>query len=289
MQKAKHSKFRNTGLLFELLARQITADLLGGKDESSAQTLLIKYFSEGKELGKEWQLYNFLINETTKDDVEAERYLNIALKTRAKLDNNRLKREKFDLIKEIKESYPLDDLLKSNIKNYKVLASIYKLFEDHTNAESKFDIREILQSRNCICENLSGKRVGKVEESDDVIKYYRQQSEEIRLLSYKILMESMNTKYKDLDDNQKRILREYINNVANTNSLHTFVINEIVNIKQQLVELKEKITEEVIRIKLNETIHQLEESKPTSSVKDNQIMVLLLSYELIKEIKSQLT
>ena len=122
--KAKHSKFRNTGILFELLTRQITADILAGKDESIAKTLLFKYFKENKELGKEWQLYSFLLNEKAKDEVQAEKYINVVLKQREKIDDKKLVQEKYNLIKEIKETYPIEDLLKSNLKNYKTFASI---------------------------------------------------------------------------------------------------------------------------------------------------------------------
>ena len=132
MHKAKHSKFRNTGILFELLTRQVTSDILSGKDETFAKNILFKYFSENKELGKELQLYNFLVNEVAKDEIQAEKYVEIVLKQRDKLNQKTLASEKYNLIKEIKDVYPINDLFKSSIKNYKVLASIYKIFENHT-------------------------------------------------------------------------------------------------------------------------------------------------------------
>ncbi len=194
--KAKHSKFRNTGILFELLTRQITADILAGKDESIAKTLLFKYFKENKELGREWQLYSFLLNEKAKDEVQAEKYINVVLKQREKIDDKKLVQEKYNLIKEIKETYPIEDLLKSNLKNYKTFASIYKVFEDHVNDNVKFDMNEIIQSRTVITENLCGKKKQINESEDNLINIYKQQSEEVRLLSYKLLIESLNEKYK---------------------------------------------------------------------------------------------
>ena len=94
MHKAKHSKFRNTGILFELLTRQVTSDILSGKDESFAKNILFKYFSESKELGKELQLYNFLVNEVAKDETQAEKYIEIVLKQRDKLKERGQKTEK---------------------------------------------------------------------------------------------------------------------------------------------------------------------------------------------------
>jgi hypothetical protein len=288
MHKAKHSKFRNTGILFELLTRQVTSDILSGKDESFAKNILFKYFSESKELGKELQLYNFLVNEVAKDETQAEKYIEIVLKQRDKLNQKSLTSEKYNLIKEIKDVYPINDLFKSSIKNYKVLASIYKIFENHGDKNSKFDVKEIVTSRTCIVENLCGiKKVNK-ETEDEMINVYKQQNEEVRLLSYKILVESLNEKYKDLDLNQKNLLKEYINSISNTNSLKTLIDSEVTNVKKQLAELTNKISDDVIKIKINETVKQLDNVKKFNLVKDNQVMVLLLSYELIKEIKNQI-
>lgn len=288
MHKAKHSKFRNTGILFELLTRQVTSDILSGKDESFAKNILFKYFAENKELGKELQLYNFLVNEVAKDETQAEKYIEIVLKQRDKLNQKSLASEKYNLIKEIKDIYPINDLFKSSIKNYKVLASIYKIFENHINKSSKFDVKEIVSSRTCIVENLCGiKKVNK-ETEDDLINVYKQQNEEVRLLSYKLLVESLNEKYKDLDSNQKNLLKEYINSISNTNSLKKLIDNEVTNVKKQLSELTSKVSDDVVKIKINETVKQLDNVKKFNLVKDNQVMVLLLSYELIKEIKNQL-
>ena len=288
MHKAKHSKFRNTGILFELLTRQVTSDILSGKDESFAKSILFKYFSENKELGKELQLYNFLVNEVAKDETQAEKYIDIVLKQRDKLNQKSLTSEKYNLIKEIKDVYPINDLFKSSIKNYKVLASIYKIFENHSDKKSKFDVKEIVSSRTCIIENLCGTKKVNKETEDELISVYKQQNEEVRLLSYKILVESLNEKYKDLDSNQKNLLKEYINSISNTNSLKKLIDSEVTNVKKQLAELSSKISDDVIKIKINETVKQLDNVKKFNLVKDNQVMVLLLSYELIKEIKNQL-
>ncbi len=288
MHKAKHSKFRNTGILFELLTRQVTSDILSGKDESFAKNILFKYFSESKELGKELQLYNFLVNEVAKDETQAEKYIEIVLKQRDKLNQKSLTSEKYNLIKEIKDVYPINDLFKSSIKNYKVLASIYKIFENHGDKNSKFDVKEIVTSRTCIVENLCGIKKVTKETEDEMINVYKQQNEEVRLLSYKILVESLNEKYKDLDSNQKNLLKEYINSISNTNSLKTLIDSEVTNVKKQLAELTNKISDDVIKIKINETVKQLDNVKKFNLVKDNQVMVLLLSYELIKEIKNQI-
>jgi hypothetical protein len=288
-KKMRHSKFRNTGILFELLTRQVTADIIAGKDGSEARDLLFKYFKENTELGREWRLYNFLLSEKIKDEPHADRFLSVIVEQRKKLSNSKLAKEKYELIREIKELYPIDDFLKANIKNYRTLASIFKLFEDASSKDLKFDVKEVYKAKTCIIENIVD-RPKKIGEDEDILKFYAQQNEDVRLLSYRMLVEGMNKKYKDLDENQKNVLREYINNISNTNSLGEYIVREVDSVKKQLSELSFKIEDnDVIKIKINEVVRQLDKVKPTSNkiVKDNQVMVVLLSYELLKEIKKQ--
>jgi len=285
MQKSKHSKFKNTGILFELLTRQITADIIAGKDESAAKQILFKYFSENTELGKEYQLYNFLLNEKARDTSHAERMISVVLQSRSQLDEKNLTQQKYDLIREIKEIYPIDSFLKANIKNYRILASIYKVFENKTS--SKFDVQEVIQSRESIIESLCNSVSKKSDTEENLLEYYKQQSEDIRLLAYKLLLEGINTKYKDFDDSQKKLIREYILNVSNTNSLANYVCEEIEKIKKIVANSKNKITDnQVVAIKLSEITNVLDKVKPTTVVKDNHIMALLLSYELVKELNN---
>jgi len=281
----RHSKFKNTGILFELLTRQITADIIAGNENSHAKDLLFQHFKENTELGKEWRLYNFILNEKVKDLQHAERFLTVILEQRKKLSNSKLAKEKYQLIKEIKENYPIDEFLKSNIRNYKALASIFKLFEDAASKDVKFDVREVFQAKNYIVEHVSDRKKSPSEE-EDLLKFYEQQTEEVRLLSYRLLVEGLNRKYKSLDDDQKDVLREYINNISNTNSLGSFIGEKISDVKAQLTELNTRVKDsEVVKIKINEVIHQLDKIKPTKLVKDSQVMVVLLGYELLKEIR----
>ena len=200
----RHSKFRNTGILFELLTKQVTADIIQGKDTSAAKDLLHKYFRETTELGREWQLYSTLLNEKIKDEPHAERYVTVILEARKKLNGRKLSLLKYDLIKEIKDAYPIEEMLKAPVRNYRVLASIYKVFEDAVSSECKFDVKEVYQSKNCIVEHIVDKP--KVQHSEDeLINYYQTQTEDIRLLTYKLLCEKFNEKYaSSLDDTQMK-------------------------------------------------------------------------------------
>ena len=288
MKKLKHSKYKNTGLLFEILVRKLTSETLSS-DKTITVDIIKKYFGKNTELSKELQLYNALLKEHQfKSEAQALDYIRSIKNTHSKLNQSILKRQKYNLVKEISDNFVFDNVSKIHIKNYKVLASIYKIFENHGDKNSKFDVKEIVSSRTSIVENLCGTRKVVKETEDEMINVYKQQNEEVRLLSYKILIESLNEKYKDLDSSQKNLLKEYINSISNTNSLKKLIDSEVTNVKKQLSELTSKISDDVIKIKINETVKQLDNVNKFNLVKDNQVMVLLFSYELIKEIKNQL-
>jgi hypothetical protein len=290
-KRMRHSKFKNTGILFELLTRQVTADILAGKQESSAKDLLFKYFKENTELSKEWQLYSSILNQKHSDIIGAERFLSVILESRKRLSNKQLNNEKYLLIKEIKDNYPLEELFKAPIRNYRMLASIFKVFEDGVSNEVKFNLNEVFQAKTCIVEHIADRPKSVLKESEDeqLIDCYKRQSSETRLLAYELLLEKLNSKYNTLlDDNQKSVLREYICNIANTNSLGNFVRGKVTEVKTSLNEVVTGINDNVARIKVSEVVNQLDKVNPDKIVKDNQIMVLLLSYELLKECRKQL-
>lgn len=286
-KRMRHSKFRNTGILFELLTKQVTADIIAGKEMSIAKDILYKYFKENTELGREWQLYSTLLNEKIKDDPHAERFFGVVMDARKKLSSKQLTQLKFDLIKEIKSSYPIEEMLKAPVRNYRVLASIYKVFEDVSSSDCKFDVNEVYQAKNCIVEHIVDKPKSQHSE-DELISYYQTQTEDIRLLTYKLLCEKLNEKYDSvLDEEQKSVLREYICNVANTNNFDVFVKQRVSEIKSSLNEVVGKIKDSsVMQIKIREVVNQLDKINPSKVVKENHIMVLLLGYELVKEIKN---
>ena len=102
----KHSKFKNTGILFELLVRQITTDTLSNKN-SEALGILKKYFSK-TELGREYKLYESLIKRTNLTEGKANLVIDTVLESAKQLNRSALKRQKYNLIKEIKNHYDLE-------------------------------------------------------------------------------------------------------------------------------------------------------------------------------------
>jgi len=284
VKKLKHSKFKNTGILFELLVRQITADILNDNKKSYANELMRNYFSEESVLGQEQRLYQLLMEETFSDESAAEKFLDVVMQSHSKLNSSELSKARYNLVKEMKDSYPMDDFLRSKIRNYKTYASIYKLFESKT-PNVFCDPKELFESKNTIVRNILNQKTSSVK-NEEVVEMYEKQNEDLRLISYKLLVNNFNKKYSSLDESQQTLLKNYINNISNTNSLREYIDKEIPKVKKELISLKNKVIDDkVVSIKLDEVVTQLDKIHEGRVVKDSQVTTLLMSYELIKELK----
>jgi hypothetical protein len=288
MKKIKHSKFKNTGVLFELLVRQITLEVLNGDKKETAKTIVREFFAPNTELNKELRLYDILLKEKYSSETKADRLVETVCDAHAKLNQSALSKEKFNLIKEVSAKFDIEQFLSSPITNYKVLASIYKVFE--SKRESNYDIKDIFNSKITLIENITSKPSQKLQPTEDkkLIETYKQQDKDLRLLTYKILVETFNKKYTNLDDSQKNLLKEYINNITNTTKFKDYVLVELPKIVAELKAIKTKVQDKVTTIKLSETISVLEKMKMGKTVSDSQVSSIMLSYELIKELKSKL-
>lgn len=288
MKKIKHSKFKNTGFIFELLVRQITSEIMSS-NKSVAEKILKEHFNSKKELSKELKLYQYLINEKYNSESKAEQFINTILEARKKIDEKKLTKEKYNLIKEIKETYNLDEFIKSPISNYKTLASIYKIFETVT-VDEQFDPTDIVSSRFTIAENIINSSIENknVKVKDAVLEEYRKQDEDLRAVSYKLLVESFNNKYKNLTNEQKGLLREYINNINNTGKLNEYVSNEVAKLVEGLKEAGSKINDKVTQIKLAETIANIKKIKSVKKIREQHLSALMMTYELLNELKESI-
>lgn len=289
MKNIKHSKFKNTGFIFELLVRQITSEIMSGKQNSKAEKILKEYFSGKKELSKELKLYQYLINEKYNSENKAEKFVETVCEARKRLDEQKLMKEKYNLIKEIKEAYDIDEFTKSSISNYKNLASIYKIFEATITKES-FEPKDIVNSKFTIVENMINSSIENKDKklNDRVFEEYKKQDEEVRMLSYKMLVENFNKKYNNLSSGQKNLLKEYINNINNTGKLKEYVNEEVNTLSEGLKEVGSKISDKVTKIKLAETISNIKKIKSVKKLRESHLSALMMSYELLKELKDSL-
>ena len=286
MKKIKHSKFKNTGFIFELLVRQITSEIMSA-DKSVAEKILKEYFNSKKELSKELKLYQYLINEKYNSETKADQFISTILEARKRLDEKKLTKEKYNLIKQIKETYNIDEFVKSPISNYKALASIYKIFEVTISTE-QYDPTDIVSAKFTIAENIINTSIQNKDQKikDAVLEEYKKQDEDLRAVSYKLLVESFNNKYKNLSSQQKGLLREYINNINNTGKLNEYVSQEVSKLIESLKEVGSKISDKVTKIKLAETIANIKKIKSVKKIKEQHLSAMMMTYELLNELKN---
>ena len=281
-QRVKHSKIKNTGILFELISRQITVDVMNGDDKSKSVEMLKKFFNEKTELGKENQLYQVLLKENYNSSHKAEKLVDAVVKARQKLQNKKLRTEKYNLIKEVKKNYVVEDFFRARIPNYKVYASIYKKFIVETTPI--VNPSEEVESTFSIIEHITRNKTKPKNTESQVISEFKGEDKDLRLLSYQLMVDNFNGKYKKLNSMQRNLLKEYINNISNTNSLREFINGEVNKVKQILTKILPKVDDDITKIKLSEAIKQVDTIKKGKIVKDKQVVSLMRYYELIKEL-----
>jgi hypothetical protein len=279
----KHSKYKNTGILFELLVRQITADTLSGND-SPATSILKKYFTK-TELGREYKIYESFFKNTNVSDVRADIVISTLIESSKQLNRSSLKRQKYNLIKEIKEHYNLEDFFKMKLPNYKAQAALFTLLEVY-NSENLSNPNQIIENKTALLEYLTSKNVNKREVKETILEEFRNQDKDIRVLTYRVLLEKFNDKYDNLNDNQKNVLKEFINGVDSTSKLKEFYNTKINEIKTHLNKLNKSVTDKAIQIKINEVISILPNLGKMDKVNDDHLINLLQYYQLVEELES---
>jgi hypothetical protein len=277
----KHSKYKNTGILFELLVRQITADTLSGID-SKATKILKKYFVK-TELGREYKLYETLSKYKNLTEGKAEVVINSIIESSKNLNRGALKRQKYNLIKEISSHYNLDEFFKTKLPNYKSQAALYTLLEVY-NSENLSNPNQIIDNKIIILETLTTKPVSKQKVEDDLMTEFQSYDKDIRILTYKVMLEKFNGKYESLNENQKSVLKEFINSMDSTPKLKEFYNIKITEIKTELNKLNKKVSDKAIQIKLTEVNNMLTPLGKLSKIDNDDLVNLLQYYALLEEL-----
>ena len=276
--KVKHSKYKNTGILFELLTRQLTSDTIKGGNSKSL-SFLKKHFNSKTELLKEYKIYHTLATKKYNKDNQATMLIEELVKAHGRLNKSQLRREKYNLIKEIKETYNVNDFFKSKISNYKIMASIYNILEN-----KKASPISIVNSKATILEHIVEKK--QKSRKNTVLENFSKQDKDTKLLTYKVLLEKFNNKYKGLEDNQQTLLKEYVNSVTNSPALKSYINQEIKTVKRDITKYSKKVEDKAVAIKLNETKTMIKPLCKKSSVSDDNVINLLNYYELVNELKT---
>lgn len=280
MSVIKHSKYRNSGILFELLVRRTTADLLENKD-SRAVKILKKYFTN-TELGREYALYNSLMNSKKLSESKADVLIATVVEQYRKLNKQEIEKSKFNLIKEVKKSYDLDEFFKAKIDNYKIYASIYTILESQDNKKS--DITQVFTNKLIILEHITKEPITDKTAPKAIIEDLMKEDKEIRILAYKILVEKFNDKYQGMSARQKEVLKVYINSISDSTSLAEYLNEELSKLKSEIVELTQKVDDAATKIKLSEVVKFIKPIKENKAVKDETITGILQFIELVEEV-----
>ena len=278
-----HSKYKNTGILFELLIRQITNDTLDSKD-SQATNILKKYFVK-TELGREYKLYETLLKKTSLTETKANIITNTLLDSSKSLNRGVVKRQKYNLIKEIQNHYDLNEFFNHKLPNYKVHAAFYTLLEIF-NSTNQIDPEQIINNKVTILEHLTAAQIKATKIKDEVMSEFEKSDKDVRFIAYKMLLENFNVKYDTLHTNQKTILKEYITSVDNTSRLKEFYTNKINEIKTELSNLNKRTKNKVTKIKINEIISIINPPLKNAKITDNDLVDLLQYYDLINELET---
>jgi len=280
--KIKHSKYKNTGILFELLVRQITADTLKGGD-SPAIDILKEHFIKTS-LGREYKLYESVLKSKVLNEGRANIVISTILESSSKFNRTSLRKQKYNLINEIKKHYDLDVFFGAKIKNYKELASLYTLIEGYNSKEAS-NSQQIIDNKVTLLEHLTKQEVNTEEVKEDVLKEFQTYDKDLRILTYKVLLEKFNSKYDNLSSEQKQVLKEFINSVDSAPGLRDFYNSKIDELKSTLNEEAKNIKDKATQIKITEVAKYLVELNKTAKVTNDNLVDLLQYFELVKEIK----
>jgi hypothetical protein len=280
--KIKHNKFRNSGILFELLVRQVTIDTLKGSD-SPAIDIMKKYFVK-TELGKEYKLYESLMKVKVLNEGRANTIISTILESSTNLNKTLLKRQKYNLIKEIKDNYDLNTFFGIKIKNYKELASLYTLMEGY-NSTTYVNPSQMVDNKITLLEFLVKSEISVKDSKEDILKEFQTYDKDLRILTYKVLLEKFNEKYDSISSEQKNILKEFINSVDSTPKLREFYNSKIINLKDILVKESKNIKDPATQVKIVEVSKLLTEIDKSSKVSDDNLVDLMQYYELVQELQ----
>jgi len=281
--RIKHSKYKNTGLIFELLVKQIAADTLSRQDSPAVQVLK-KFYTGKSSLVREFRLYEYILKNKGVSQMKGETILSTITEVSRKIDRTAIKKQKYELIAEIKNSYDLDEFFSMKVRDYKPLAALYCLMEAQ-NAEL-VDPQFIVDNKTTLLEHLTSSKQDEADVKDALVEEYSKYDKDLRLLTYKILLEKFNGAYDNFLPEQKTILREFINASESQVKLRTLINEELEKISTAVNELKEKVSDDIAKIKLDEVAKTITPISNKTKVGDNHIINLLQYYELVNELRS---
>jgi hypothetical protein len=171
------------------------------------------------------------------------------------------------------------------INNYSQYAAAFNLIEAHNSLEF-IEPSQVIENKVTLLEHITRTEINKENVTDRVMEEYISMDKGTRILVYKTLLERFNSKYNNMSNAQKSVLKEYINNISNTVKLREFVNNHFAAIRAELNRMNTTVTDKTVQIKLSEVVNLLKPLDKNQNVKDDNIIALLQFHQLISELKS---
>ena len=282
--RIKHSKFRNTGLIFELLVKQIAVDTLNNKD-SAAVKIMRENFTGKSILGKEYKLYEFITKNKGVNQSKAEAIVSTIIEVSRRLSQPALKQAKYKLIADIKEAYNIEEFFGMQVRDYKALAALYCLMEAQNNSDI-VNPQVLVNNKTTILEHLTKERQSEENVKDTLIEEYSKYDKDLRLLTMKMLLERFNETYKDLLPEQKRVLKEFITSANSNRRLLTVVNEEMEKLAGQIAKLAKNVNNKVVKIKLDEISKSIKPLTAKDKITDAHLVNLMQYYDLVNELSN---
>ena len=279
MKKLKHSKYKNTGILFEMLVRKLTSETMTS-DKSVTIDIIKKYFGKNTELAKEIKLYNAMLKEQFKSEAKALEYIRSLKEAHKKLNKSTLRRERYNLVKEISNNFKLNQISKIRVLNYKLLASAYIIFEN----DDADNPKQMMECKSNIVDSIITESAQTEKQKDSLLEIYKAQPKDQRLLTAELLVNKFNSKYSVLNDSQKLLLNKYITNVNDTEVLKEYIQTILPSIKSGLKTQVSKIDDPATRIKVERLSEMLCDVENINVVKESHVLNLLRYFDLVKEL-----
>ena len=275
MKKFKHSKIKNTAILFELLSKQVTADVLSETSNKSLP-MIRKYFNSKTELGKELACYHIVTEAIGKHESSANKILELAVQHRKRLDVKKLAREKYNLISELRTVYDIDMFFESRVSNYRLYAALYKMFE----YDSSDNPTAHVESYETILEHMtSTPKANMISEGKKM--YSESESPELQALTFKMIVEKFNKKYKNLSERQKKLINRFITENTSLEPFKNYFYGEVKSVRNDLYEIAKTVDDKSLRIKITESITLMNEMVTSKYIKDEHLSAMLKYYQLV--------
>lgn len=274
----KHSKLKNTGVLYELLTRQVAVDIINSKPPV-ALNLIKRFFNKNSELAKEYSIYQSIINNRGLDATKSSVLLESIKDSYSSINTKKIQEEKYRLIEEINKSYD-NNFWSARVDSYKLHASVFHLLES-INGSQFSDPLKLAESKLTIMEHLMETK--EKTEIDTILEDYRKYNDVQRKYIFQQMSSHVQKRLANMNTAQRNFMLDYM--TFGTGVKMTAIINENIDrLKKQLLEHSYS-ADDPTRVKLKEVVHQLNHIK-SNRANDADIIRILEHMDLVDELNN---